>query len=76
MELSSENMSKLQQVRQKLTEKVANDTVKPELGDGGLHIPPQKVDSVTISDEATKALNNEPAQLYHGGGVYVPPKEK
>lgn len=77
MELSSVNAVKLQNSDLKLTQKKPEETVTPEHGGGGVYIPPKKVDSVTISDEATKALNNEPAQLYHGGGgVYVPPKKE
>lgn len=65
MELSSVNISKLQGTDQKLTKEKLDEPVTPNHGGGGIHIPPKKVDSVTLSPEAITA--------YHGGGgIHIP----
>lgn len=72
MELSSVNTSKLQSVDQKLTKEKVDETVTPKHGGGGIHIPPKKTDSVTLSQEAITA-NNEAITAYHGGGgIHIP----
>ena len=75
MELSSVNTVKLQNSAQKLTQKKPEETVTPEHGGGGIHIPDKKSDFVTLSKEAIAASQAE-VTAYHGGGVYVPPKER
>ncbi len=69
MELSSENISKLQQVRQKLTKEKVDEPVTPKHGGGGIHIPDKKSDSVTLSKEAIELNNDRVTILKSGGGV-------
>jgi hypothetical protein len=80
MEVSNTSNTLLQSTDKKLTENKVDETAKPEHGGGGVYIPPkskESSDTITISNEATQALNEEQAPMYHGGGgVYVPPKGK
>lgn len=77
MDLSGVDSSKLQSSEQPSTTKKTDTIVKPEHGGGGVYVPPKVNDSVTISAEASKALNDEQVKPYHGGGgVYVPPKKE
>ena len=71
MELSSVNAVKLQSTDQKLTQKKPEETVTPEHGGGGIHIPDNKSDSVTLSKEAKIALEEDVAvtTFKSGGGV-------
>ncbi|KGJ87731.1 hypothetical protein [Colwellia psychrerythraea] len=77
MELSGVDINKFQSSEQTPTTKKADSIVTPEHGGGGVYVPPKTNDSVTISAEASKALNDELVKTYHGGGgVYVPPKKE
>ena len=76
MDLSGVDSSKLKSSEQPSTTKKTDTIVTPEHGGGGVYVPPKVNDSVTISAEASKALNDEQVKPYHGGGVYVPPKKE
>jgi hypothetical protein len=77
MELSGVDINKLQSSERTSTTKKPDPTVTPQHGGGGVYVPPKTNDSVTISAEASKALNDDLIKTYHGGGgVYVPPKKE
>ena len=77
MEISSVDSKRLQNLEQTSTTKKIDPIVTPEHGGGGVYVPPKTNDSVTISAEATKALNDDLIKAHHGGGgVYVPPITK
>lgn len=74
MELSSVNSTKLQNAEQKLTEKKIDETVTPNHGGGGIHIPDKKaaIDSITLSEEAIAASKEEVTAYHGGGGIHIP----
>jgi hypothetical protein len=72
MELSSVINTQLKSSEQKLTEKKVDETLTPNHGGGGIHIPDKKSDSVTLSEEAIAASKEEVTAYHGGGGIHIP----